>query len=327
MPAAALFRRSRDRGHAFLQRHLGADGAFPADAPSIAASYKALTAFQVCGDDRAANRMCAWIRRHGILDSGDFAPRPQAAAAGDAYTYYNAWIIAGAHRLGQFDLSRRGLAFLRGFHDPVSGGFYSSVDRRDDDTEQDLMATCMCGLAALYVGDLEIASGVGRWLQTVRDAQPDFPRLLYTVYSRAGGLVTPLPAGDGNRYLVERDADRDQNIFNPGIAAAFLCRLYQSTGDESQLELARQYLSVAEGASDFLFGIVRAGKVGWAASLLYRQTGDPRYREMAVRIGNNLAELQFEAGFWSGVGGTEPSLDSTAERVVWMDEILQVAED
>ena len=79
----------------------------------------------------------------------------------------------------------------------------------------------------------------------------------------------------------ERDADRDQNSFNPGIAAAFLCRLYQSTRDESQLELARQYLSVAAGASDFLFGIVRAGKVGWAASLLYRQTGAPRLRSEA----------------------------------------------
>ena len=123
--------------------------------------------------------------------------------------------------------------------------------------------------------------------------------------------------------MVHSDAQRDEDFFNPGIAGGFLCRLYQATSEPQWLELAQQYMRFAEIASDFLFHIVRAGKVGWATSLLYTLTRQPKYRDMAIRIGNNLLDLQSGEGFWSGVGETAPSNDSTAERVVWMDEIVQ----
>ena len=35
----------------------------------------------------------------------------------------------------------------------------------------------------------------------------------------------------------------------------------------------------------------------------------------------NLLDLQSAEGYWSLVGQTTPDLDSTAERVVWIDEI------
>jgi hypothetical protein len=36
--------------------------------------------------------------------NGDFGPRlPETIAY--YYVYYNAWVVAGTHRLGQFDLS------------------------------------------------------------------------------------------------------------------------------------------------------------------------------------------------------------------------------
>ena len=54
--------------------------------------------------------------------------------------------------------------------------------------------------------------------------------------------------------------------------------------------------------------------------------GDVTYHEMAMRIARNLLELLSPEGFWSGVGQTAPSLDSTTEQEVWMDEILQAVE-
>lgn len=50
-----------------------------------------------------------------------------------------------------------------------------------------------------------------------------------------------------------------------------------------------------------------------------------KYRAMALRIGDNLIRLQCRQGYWSGVGQQTPNFDSTAERVVWMDEIAQVS--
>jgi hypothetical protein len=317
------YRESRDRGGAYLLAQQADDGAFPASKPDIAEYYKAVTAFQVCGQNDAAHRLCDWIRRNSFTKDGDFGPRSEASS-GYSYAYLNAWVVCGAHRLRQFDLSQRGMAFVLDFFDSESGGFYSSADQRDADTKQDLMVTSMCGLAALYAGKMDVARAAACWLENLMKMQPDFPTSLYTVYSRRDDVHTePDPGDDPNRYVVRSGVEEDQHFFNPGVAGGFLCRLYQAIGETEWLELAKEYMRVAEVASDYQFRIVRAGKVGWAASLLYTITREEKYRRMAVRIGDNLLDLQSEEGFWSGVGSTTPSCDSTAERVVWMDEILQ----
>ena len=320
------FRESRDRGCAYLLSQAGADGFVGDPAQGVADYYKPLWALQSCGETNAANRLCDWVRENGITPEGDFGPRPDAFTGG-VHLYPNAWTVVAAQRLGQFDIARRGMDFIAGQWDSESGGFYADLGRHTAETYQETMVTSFCGMAAIYTGRMEIAEGVGRWAKTVFEAQPDFPTRLYTNYSRAGGLVTEFTAEDEMQYVVIADEARDQAFFQPGVVGAFLARLYQATGDAQWLDLAKEYMRFAEGANDFLFHIVRAGKVGWAASLLYTLSGESRWREMAVRIGNNLVDLQFPAGFWSSVGGDQPGIDSTAERVAWMDEIYQAVGD
>ena len=82
-------------------------------------------------------------------------------------------------------------------------------------------------------------------------------------------------------------------------------------------------MRLAEGASDYLFRILRAGKVGWAASVLYTLTGQQKYKDMAIRVGDNLIDIQAGEGYWCNVGEDTPNNDMTAEMVVWLDEIYQ----
>ena len=89
------------------------------------------------------------------------------------------------------------------------------------------------------------------------------------------------------------------------------------------LELSKRYMLFAETATDNLFWLLRAGKVGWAASVLFTLTGERKYRDMAVKIGDNVVEQQAPDGSWSSVGSEGPSNDATAEMVVWLDEIYQ----
>ena len=180
-----------------------------------------------------------------------------------------------------------------------------------------------CGQAALYTGRLEVARGVSRWMKELMDLQPNYPEQLYSVYSRAEGLHTTPDPDDEVRYVMSRDATRDQYFFHPGIAGGFLARLYQATGESEWLDLAKEYMRFAEGASDCLFRLLRAGKVGWAASVLYALTGEAKYRDMAIRIGDNILDQQWDEGCWSSVGSDVPSNDATAEMVVWLDEIHQ----
>jgi len=310
---------ARDRGGAHLAPTQRPDGSFGL---SLWDYYKTLTAFQVCGLTKEANALCSWIRAHALTPQGDFAPRDEWDEP-RAYAYINSWIILGAHRLGRFDISQKAMDFLVGFWDPESGGFYSHPTQRDGDTKQDVIYTGFAGHAALATGRIGIARGVGRWMRTIIELQPDFPNKLYTVYSRANGLHTTIDPAEELRYVVLSDARRDQFFFQPGAAAGFLARLFQATGETEWLDLAKEYMRFVEGADDYLFRLLRAGKVGAAAAVLFTVTGDPKYKEIAGRIGCNLIACQAKSGYWTVLEDNQPSDEVTAEMVIWLDEIDQ----
>jgi hypothetical protein len=316
------FKDARDLGCEYLLRQLRPDGGFGDPDNGVADYYKVPSAFQVCGQSEAANLLCSWIRANRMTADGDFGPRPDDAA-GYPYAYYNTWVVTGAHRLAQFDLSQRGMDFLMGFWDEESGGFYSSPTERAASTKQDLWVVSGCGQAALYTGRTEVARSVGRWMKTMMDAQPEYPEKMYTVYSRDQGLITVPDPDDDIRYVLHNDVHRDQYFFHPGIAGGFLANLYKTTGESEWLDLSMEYMRFAEGANDYLFKLGRAGKVGWAASVLYTLTGEQKYKDMAVRVGDNLIAAQSEDGWWPSTLKTVPSNDATAELVVWLDEINQ----
>ncbi|MCL0099957.1 hypothetical protein M1O55_03715 [Dehalococcoidia bacterium] len=322
------FKDARDRGCQHLLSQLHEDGSFGSPELGATEYYKVPAAFQVCGENNAANQLLNWVRRKGKLPDGDFVPRPPNAEFDYWYVYYNTWIVIGAQRLGQFDIAEEGMEFIMGFWDPESGGFYSSYDEREADTKEDLWVVSGCGQAALYTGRIDVARGVGRWMKRLMDDQPNYPSQLYSVYSLSDGLITESDTADDIRYVMSNDAERDQFFFHPGIAGGFLARLYQATDEEEWLDLARIYMRFAEGANDYLFKLLRAGKVGWAASVLYTLTDEDIYREMAIRIGDNIIEAQSEHGHWSDDTETDvASNDATAEMVVWLDEIYQAVGD
>ncbi len=317
------FKEARDKGCAYLLARQRPDGGFGDLKLGVTEYYKVPAAFLVCGESRAASRLLHWIRRNGMTPDGDFGPRPIEASADYYYSYYNIWAIIGAHRLGQFDLSQRGMDFLLDFWDPKSGGFYSSATERESSTKQDLWVVSGCGLAALYTGRMDVAEGVGRWMKTLMDDQPNYPEVMYTVYSRAQGVITEPDPADEIRYVLRNVSEGDQYFFHPGIAGGFLARLYQATGDDQWLELSKQYMVFAERATDHLLGLLRAGKVCWAASVLYTLTCDQKYKDLAVKIGDKIIAVQSEEGYWGGVGDDMPNSDVTAEMVVWLDELYQ----
>ena len=318
------FREARDRGAAYLLSTQLANGSVP-DAHLGAGQYWGTPiALDVAGYSSAAGRLLDWIRNNAFTAEGDFGPSPERNQAYH-YPYFNSWLIEAAHRMGQFDLSQKGMDFMMRFWDPESGGFYSSPTERSAETKQDLWVVAGCGRAAVYTGRLDVARAVGRWMRTLMEAQPNYPAQMFPVYSRAKGLHTNFEEDDGFRYVLNQDATRDESFYHPGIAGGFLARLYQATGETEWLELAKEYMRLAEGASDYLFRILRAGKVGWAASVLYTLTGQSKYRDMAARIGDNLIALQSAEGSWSGaleITDT-PSPTLTAEMVIWLDEIHQ----
>jgi len=318
------YKEGRDNGAAWLMKKLHADGSFGDGPPDVREYYKVPAALLVSGESEAAGRLLGWVRKHAMTPDGDFGPRPGGEDE-HWYSYTNSWVVIGAHRLNQFDLSGRGMDFIMRTWDPISGGFYSSPGPGGSaDTLMDLWVVAGAARAALITNRIEAARGAGRWMQAMMAQQPNYPEQMYTVANRTKGVITDPPPGEAIRYVLERGAvEGDQYFFHPGIAGGFLANLYQATGEREWLDLARRYMLLAEGATDHLFRSLRGGKVGWAASVLYTLTGEETYRKMAIKVGDNLLEQQTAAGYWYVRDGAEPGVDATAELVVWLDEIYQ----
>ena len=317
------YREARDRGGAYLAGLQNEDGSFPGHETGVGAYWGMMIALAATGHSDRANRLCNWVRRNDISPDGDIGGSREK---GLAYAYPISWVVEGAHRLGQFDVAQRGMDFIMTFHDPESGGFYSTPGEIGPDGRQDLWVISSLGRAALYTGRVDVGRGVGRWMSRLMELQPNYPAQMYTIYSRARGVLTePDPADDVRRYVFNLDATTDERFFNPGIAAGFLARLYTATGEDEWLALAKEYMRCCRNASDYLYTILRAGKTGWAAALLYTLTGEAEYRDIADRIGETLLRTQAPEGYWSGLDRVEgdPSPGRTAEMTIWLDEIYQ----
>jgi len=286
--------------------------------------YRVPWAFAVTGRDREASMLLQWIRENMFTEEGDFAGK---YSRGDwvryYYSYPNANIIYGAHILRQFDLSYKGMRFLLTLQDRESGGFFDEMSEDGPCGEEDIWCSSQAGLTCLVTGHVKEAELVASFLEMIYESQPDIAHRLYHVYSPGKGLVTEFPEEKAKAYYVDAEKPK-QWYFMPGIASAFLCRMYMATGKSRYLELAEKYMEFAMRCK-YLFSAPQVCKVGWGAALLYQVTRDHRYYDLAARVADYFIEHQYPEGYWINVAPYRELphiIEITAEFVVHLDTIL-----
>jgi len=321
--------RARDRGAAFLMRRQRVDGMIGDEtAAGLGGFCKGMYAFTAAGQSRAAARLADWLRLHGATSDGDFRDSGGAwtrGALADVYPYANAWLAAGLHRAGAYDLAMASMDFLAGMQDQESGGMYTAVDGRDASTRQEVLSSAMTGLAALVCGRLDVARGVARFLRTILAAQPDLTKMLCHVYTREHGVITTFADEEAARFAVIAARPR-QAYFMYGIGAAFMARYSLAAREPKALDDAALFLVPALHATEAMYETAQVGKVAWGAALLAGMGGNVEHRDLALRSAGALLAQQNPDGSWDNTGGysTEGVRDEvTAEFVSILDEVEQ----
>ena len=329
-----------DEGVKFLLEQQNSNGSYPGHHKGASSYWGIPLALMMSGYNLETKNLFDWIRENSFSLDGDIGKIPEIDR-GYNYPYEKAWLIEGAHRFGQFDISYLGMKFLRKFWDEETGGFFSStnpeISSGKSDTRMDLWVTSGCARAALYMGELDIAIGAANWMENLMKLQPNYPDQLYTVFTKSRGLLTHISDeiddvddkfkfGNNFRYVLNKNSEVDQSFFHPGITGGFLALLYMATSDVRWLNLSKKYMLLAETASNFLYSTLRAGKTGWCAALLHSISGEEKYLQMACRIAGNIIKLQSSNGSWSGAVkmNNSPSINLTAEMIIWLNEIKQI---
>ena len=317
------YRAARDRGTAWLLSQVNADGSIgPTDQDFL--YYRLPWTFTITGNTDAAVRLCEWVREHQFAENGDFTgvtPRQVEASA-----YQNATFIYGAQMLRQYDLSYPGWQHLRTRQDPHSGGFRHLANGSGIAADENIPTVAQVGKAALMMGDLEAAKAAGGWFQMMWDLQPALPdRLFYVFNAETQRLVTEFPPERAFHYVIENQQPR-QRFTCGGIAAAFLVRLFQATGESAHLELARAYMDHSMSSTERQFEVSQVCKAGWGSALVYQVTGEPRYRDFTRRVADYFVGDQQPDGHWqdSGPYGHAPHVNImvTAEFVMILDTMI-----
>ena len=327
MPAGLTSRLARyvatkRRGIDWLLRQTHADGSIgdPADGFRF---YRLPWTFTVAGETAAAIALCGWIREHMLTADGDFDGGLRVLT--DAYAYRNATLVYGAHMARQYDLSSRGLEFVLTMQDPLTGGFTNDLNANGaPGDEMDIPYACGCGLACIAVGRLDKARLVHGFLLRIWQAQRHLPERLIYAWSRERQALITDTSGTNLWYVVEAQAARKQRWTVGGIAAAFLCRLYMVDPKPSYVELARDYMAFSMQCTLRQFDYAQVCKSGWGAALLYQVTGDSKYQDWALRLGDWFTDTQQADGSWAwdadpSVGQT---IELTAEFVAHVDTII-----
>jgi prenyltransferase/squalene oxidase-like repeat protein len=261
----------------------------------IGGYYKVPYALGIVGFATEAIRLLRWVRAHHFTPEGDFRGPSRKATLSfhdDWPAYGNSWLVQGAHRLGQFDLSFGGAKFLLSLQTP-SGGFRSF---EGGNTYVDCLSTSWAGLAELTVGRLESAARAAECLERLVAKQPD-PGRFYFRMTTDGELITQVPNGGALGYYV--DAQRSQQIyFHPGIAMIFLCRWHLATGDSSSLDTAQAIFDFTQRCQDDVYCFPPSGKLGLGCALLGSITGEAKPLEAARALGDYLVRTQGDDGYW-----------------------------
>ena len=323
---------SAKRGAAWLVTQQGPDGGWKRlpDAP-VDDYYKVGAALSLMGEAAAAERMFDYVKGRLLQPDGDFLPRGNPWHTEVHYQYANGWLVIGAQKQGRYDVAMPALRFLLSQQDPDHGGFYSLKAGSGERKRSDTMSSGISAVACLATGQIDAAKKVADHFERMIEMQPAPEERFYTTLEAGGQLGTAFPE-DETFWRVIDAKQKDQCMYAVGLPFTFLVLLHQATGEERYAKLAEWYL-------DFQLRCVNPwdktgmGKGAWGCSILYRLTGEQRYREIALHVARILLNHQSPDGWVlrggqpaygaTGVDDQERDFESgdfdgNAEPIVWL---------
>lgn len=323
---------SARRGVKWLLERQGPDGGWKGlpNAP-IDAYYKAGWAFSLMGEAAASERALDYVKRHLLQRDGDFLPRGDAWYVDVHYQYANGWFTIGAHKQGRYDISIPAVRFLLGQQEANHGGFYAQRAAPGEKRRSDSMSSGIAGIACLATGQIEAARKLAGCFERMIDIQPAADQRFYTTIEPDGKLGTTFPESEGFWRVIDTK-QKDQCWYAVGLPFTFSILLHQATNEERYARLAQWFFDFQSRCVNPWDG-GSSGKAGWGCSMLYRITGEPRYREIALRVAQCQMNCQgadgsFRWGAPAGYGSagqgdqgrtlTNDDFDLVAEFTVWL---------
>ena len=291
----------------FQLQHQKPDGCFIWDEKIRDAYHKQTYSWSLAGESGAAHKLLSWMKANTLQPDGQLRDYN-----GDVYKH--AWLLQGAHRLGRFDVSCRVMDFLASCQ-TASGGWPLFTG----DELCRMLPTAWAGVAAVYMGRMDVAEKAAGWCVSLLEQQEDETKFYYQM-TQDGHLVT-LDESPSAAFIAA--AKPQQPYWEVGLPQMLMCRMYMATGDETYRDRATRFFEWHSQLAEDRFTHTGSGKTSLANAVYCQVTGDDCARDAVIQFCDRLLETQLPEGSWR-VGSGEASLltriDAAAEFNVWLQE-------
>ena len=256
----------------------------------VGGMYKTVWSMVANGKLTNAAMLLDWAKKNIMVQPGEFHYKYESSFEKTQFLYRNCFILLGAYKLGRFDIcSEEAIKQILRYQD-ASGGFYANLDDKKIQAPINLLFTVVGGWISLYFGKIDEAIKTGNFIaDEIINKQPDFDHFYYCGWDpKNGKLVTEF---DPNTELSNciNAAKPIGPFYYSGAAAGFLTELFERTSEKKFLDAAIKSMSFSYNTIPESYNWPSKCKEGWGAALLYRQTRDPKHREIAEKV----AEITF----------------------------------
>jgi hypothetical protein len=282
----------------------------------LQAHYKAPYFWAAVGDMKMAGIHRRLFADTFLRSDGDFRTEEDAkgffvfpCTVHNQYIYPNGWLVSGFQKLGAYDLTRKGLAFLLKFQDPELGGFYYAFNAQKKEIDQRLLdssSTSAAGMACLMCGSIDEAKRAGDFILNLLAMQPQPDKYFYSCMKSDGTLHTDVFGSDDawdpnsrkQKCLSAVDDGHQELTWLNGKPTKFLTRLYAATGETKYLDGAKEAFFFFHKLHENAWTNYASCKTMWAGAEMYRLTGEKVFAETAIRILDFYCETQSPTGSW-----------------------------
>ncbi len=323
------YKRAAEKGLHWCLNLQNPDGSIQMEKDCFDAIYKFPATFVALGRFVEAGKLLNYLEKETLKSSGDLA------FAGGKFAhewhkrfhmYVNSWVIIGAQRAGFFNLAERCMQYFLKYEVGNSGGFQSASIENDRAGVSDTTITSQAGICCLYTGRHEQAARAAEALCRIAQQQEQGGALFYFCMDRSGQLVKEPLAGSNPFWTWIDSRNAGQCYWYLAIAAAFLCHMFELTGKQRYQDCARIYLDFLLRAKGSITSLA-SGKFGYASALMYRATGEGKFRDAALAHADWLVSYQKPDGRWMNDEPDYPwyfTYDCTAEMAFWLSEIMKI---
>ena len=259
---------------------------------------------------------------------------PQQTEWTNAAPYALGWMVSGARLCERFRFARWLYQQLQSYVCPSTNAIESAPpEQRARFRYFDISIQGAAMHAALFMGDLNAATCLGDFVNSWLEKQPESPQL-FTHFHPDLGYLTDFTEDNRAQRVFSPEASR-QPFANLGFVLQGLIRTSEATGDPRFLSTGRKLLDQLLCVySDDLLKHSQNHKVGHAAILLFRDTGDEVYLQAGLTIARRVAQSIQSDGraladvFYHSINEQPAytSVRTTCDSVLWLQQITDELE-